>query len=219
MSYSETLKISDDGRYRVRLVADECADEPYDDGQSPLLRFDYRGSGWRAEHIMATGRPADDDDRIEEAAQRWGSPSGDDFALFEKYLRAYYGTTEIETWYSGSFWYVTYDTSSWRAYTGFEPGAETPHPLVNMNEYKAWCEGDCWGYAVEQNVTWQRADDPDESMQTWKTVDDCWGFYGSDYARERALAAFEYEVKASAAVIPDLQPGRAYRARQLARMA
>jgi hypothetical protein len=188
MSYSETLKTSDDGKYRVRLIADEYAPEPDQDGQSPLLQLDYAGGGiWRAEHKMATGRPTDDDGRIEEAAQRWGS----DVRLLEKYLRANYGTREIETWYSGSYWYVTYDTARWRGYLCFPPGTETPHPLVNMNEYKAWCEGDCWDWAVERNVTWHRDDDPDATMATWEIVKDSSGYYGRDYAERCALEAFE----------------------------
>jgi hypothetical protein len=192
MSYTEILKTSDDGRYRVLLIADEYPDEPYDDGQSPLLRLDNSGAYGtiRAEHVMATGRPLDDDARIEEAAERWGTPYSDDWPLFEKYLRAYYGTTEIETWYSGSDWYVTYDTARWRNHVGAPPGS------ADMSEYRAWCEGDVWGYAVEQNVTWTRDDDPGQVMHTWETADSCWGFYGSDgangkYLRECALEAFE----------------------------
>ena len=185
MSYTDTLETSEDGRYRVQLIADEYADEPYDDGQSPLMRLDYR-RGWRAEHVMATGRPLDDDARIEEAAARWGS----DFGMLEKYLRAYYGATEVETWHSGSYWYVTYDTAAWRAAMGWTPEDVLPRPLVSMSEYRAWCEGDVWGYAVERNVTWQRTDEPGETMQTWETEDSFFGFYGYEYARESALAAF-----------------------------
>ena len=184
MSYSETLATSKDGRYRVQLIADEYADEPCDDGQSPLLRLECR-YGWRADHVMATGRPLDDDARIEEAAERWGTPYSDDWPLFEKYLRTYYGVTKIETWYSGSYWYVTYDPATWRNHIGALAGS------ISLDEYRAWCEGDCWGYAVERNVTWHRDDDPDETMQTWETEDSCWGFYGREYAEQCALGAFK----------------------------
>lgn len=179
---SETLETN--GKYRVRLIADESPDEPYDDGQSPLLRLGYVNQfGWIAEHVMNTGRPLDDDSRIEEAAQRWGS----DFRMLEKYLRAYYGTTEIKTWHSGSYWYITYDTAKWRAYVGLDTPGATGH--INMDEWRAYCEGDVWGYDVEQNVTWHR-DDSDETLQTWESVDSCWGFYGYDYAKEAATEAY-----------------------------
>ena len=167
------------------------------------MRVGY-GNG-KAEHVMATGRPLYDDERIEEAAQRWGSPSGNDFRLFEKYLRAYHGTTEIETWHSGSYWYVTYDTAAWRAYAELDQPGAAGH--IDMDEYKAWCEGDCWGYAVERNVTWQRTDDPGQTMQTWETEDSCWGFYGSDYVRQEALAAYESTVSQAIAPAALQAPG------------
>ncbi len=192
MSYSEILKTSDDGRYRVRLIADEDAPEPYDDGQSPLLRLDYHDyNGWRAEHVIATGRPLDDDARIQEAAERWGY--GRNSALFEKYLRAYYGTREIVSWHSGSYQYVTYDTAKWRTYIGVTEEVMAAHPdrhYVNMNEYRSWCEGDCWGYVVEKRVTWH-TDDPDYADEArWEGTDDsCWEYYGRDYAEEEARQA------------------------------
>ena len=197
MSYSETLE--DNGKYRVRLIADEYPSEPYNDGQSPLLRIErnnYRGM--TVSHVMDTGRPLDDDDRIEYAVRHWGtSPSDDDWRLFEKYLRAFYGTTKIETWHSGSYWYVTYDTAKWREYIGVTDDTSwlAKHSdSINMNEWRSYVEGDVWGYDVERNVTWRRDDDPDESMQTWESVDSCWGFYGSDYARESALEAYNYAI-------------------------
>jgi hypothetical protein len=210
MGYEEILKTSDDGKFRVRLVLDESPDEPYDDGQSPLLRIDVGSYGnvLRADHVMATGRPTNDDAQIEAAAIQWGSPSGDVFErYFEKYLRAYFGTREIETWYSGSYWYITYDTAAWREYIGFEPDAETPHPLVNMDEYRAWCEGDCWYYVVEKNVLWRKDENPDEMMESWEHVDSCGGYYG-DYAKEAALEAFDSEIQRDAqltAAIEDAQ--------------
>jgi len=172
MSDSETLETSPDGRFRVRLIRDEYAAEPYDDGQSPLLQLEYRGS-WRATHVMATGRPLDDDARIEEAAERWGY--GTNAALLEKYLRAYYGVTAIESWHSGDYWYVTYDPARWREHVGADAGS------VDLSEYRAWCEGDVWGYVVEKRVTWHTDDPGYEDETRWEATDDsCWGFYGSD---------------------------------------
>jgi len=113
MGYSEVLETSNDGRFRVRLVLDEFADEPYDDGASPLLRLEYR-HGYRAEHVMTGSRPADADGCVEAAAERWGT----DFELLEKYLRAYHGATKVETWHSGDYWYVTYDPAAWREWAG-----------------------------------------------------------------------------------------------------
>jgi hypothetical protein len=162
MSHEEILETSENGRFRVKLVLDEYPDEPYDDGQSPLMRLDYTSSGWRAEHIMATGRPLDADSYVEEAVARWGS----DFRLLEKYLRAYFGVTKIETWHSGSYWYITYDPASWREHVG------APEGSVDMSEYRAWCEGDVWGYVVEKRVTWHASDPDYADEDRWEATDD-----------------------------------------------
>jgi hypothetical protein len=193
MSYEEILKTSDDGKYRVKLILDEYADEPYDDGQSPLLRIrtGHYGDVRDVEHVMATGRPTTSDDRIESAAYQWGNPGSGNFRKFEKYLRAYYGTREIETWHSGDYWFITYDTAEWRDYIGWtaENADRMPDHLVDASEYKAWCEGECYGYVIEENTLWRKDGDPDDTMESWEEVDDCWGFYGS-YATEAALEEF-----------------------------
>lgn len=185
MSDSSILETSDDGSLRVRLELDPYPDEPYDDGASPLLRLDRTSYGVRAEHVMAGGRPLDQDGQIEGAAQYWQvTPSDDRWWLFEKYLRAFHGATQVESWHSGSYWYVTYDSAAWREYAGTQPGS------ASMDEYRAWCEGDVWGYVVEERVTWH-TDDPgyDDEDQWEDTEDSCFGFYGRDYAEERAREA------------------------------
>jgi len=174
MGYSEVLETSNDGRFRVRLVLDEFADEPYDDGASPLLRLEYR-HGYRAEHVMTGSRPADADGCVEAAAERWGT----DFELLEKYLRAYHGATKVETWHSGDYWYVTYDPAAWREWAG------APEGSADMSEYRAWCEGDVWGYVVDKRVTWDAGDS-------------CWGFYGRAGANGEYLEQTAREALAAA---------------------
>lgn len=186
MTDYETLETSENGRFRVRLVLDEYPDEPYDCSQSPLIRLDYRYS-WKAEHIQIGDRPTNADTYVEEALARWGS----DFDLLEKYLRAYHGVTKVETWHSGSYWYITYDSAAWREWCGAREGG------ADMSEYRAWCEGDVWGWVVEKNVTWTTDDDYDD-MATWETVDSCWGYYGSDGANGEYLKSCALEALAGA---------------------
>lgn len=177
MTYSEILETSEDGRFRVRLVLDECPHEPYDDSHSPLLRIDHH---W-AEHIQIGGRPTNSDDQIEDAISYWHTcPADSNWPLFERYLRAFHGVTEVETWHSGSYWYVTYDSAAWRKYVGAPKGS------ADMSEYRAWCEGDVWGWVVEKNVTWH-ADDGRDDMTTWEHGDSCWGYYGSNGANGEYL--------------------------------
>lgn len=192
--YEEILETSEDGRFRVKLVLDEYPDEPYDDGQSPLLQIDTHGYDHQATHVMATGRPLDDDDAVEYAVRHWQTcPADSSWRLFEKYLRAFFGVTTIETWYSGLYWYVTYDPARWREHTG------APEGSVDMSEWRAYCEGDVWGYVVQKRVTWHTDDPGYDDEDRWEdTEESCWGFYGSDgengkYLRESALEAMRYE--------------------------
>jgi hypothetical protein len=198
MSYSETLEERDG--YRVRLVLDEYGDTPYDCGQSPLLRLDRRSYGSvSAEHIQVGERPTDDDAAIENAISHWETtPADSNWHLFERYLRAYYGVTAIETYSSADYWYVTYNSKAWRRAIGFDgqlaPEDDDDPTKPNLDEYKAWCEGDVYYYVVEKLITWTTDDDFNgasvTTMDTWETVDSCGGYYGDEYAREAALEAF-----------------------------
>ena len=185
MSDSETLETS--GNFRVQLVRDDYPDEPYDDGASPLIRLEYR-YGWSAEHVMTGGRPTDADRYIEDAAARCGT----NFGLLTRYLIAYHGATKVEWWHSGDFWYITYDSAAWRAHVG------APEGSANLDEYRAYCEGDVWGWVVEKRVTWHTDDDEYDDRDSWEHVDSCYGYYGSDGANGEYLKSCAREALADA---------------------
>lgn len=190
------------GDYRVRIVPDECADEPYNDGQSPLLRIEPRFE-MRVTYVdTGASRPHQEDEFIIAAIQRWNTtPGRDNWNLFEKYLRAYFGVTQIETWYTDIYWYVTYDSAAWRKSIGFD-GVIAPldggKGGASLAAYKAWCEGEVYSWVVEKRVAWRAVnpvtDDPDYAeypdRETWETVESCSGYYGYDeYLKEEALEA------------------------------
>jgi hypothetical protein len=200
MTYSETLE--ERNGYRVRLELDEYPEPPYDCSSSPILRIDYRSYGGGATFVDTSEmRPHEEDEYILNAISHWQTSPGDrDWKLFEKYLRAFFGVRIIETWASQDYWYVTYDSEGWRKSLGFDSQEqEDKHAKPNMDEYKAWCEGEVYYYVVEKRVEWRKVDpttdDPDylDTMHTWETVDSCGGFYGDEYAREAALEAFVSE--------------------------
>ena len=178
------------GDLRVRLVRDDYPDEPYDDGHSPILRlYPLRSwGGWRADHIDTIGghTPAGIGE-IVTAAEKWaGNPD-----LFGRYLRMFHGTTEVQ-WYDGrqdgaDYVYVTFDTADWREHHQIAP---EQREVIDMSEWRAYCEGDVYGYVIEQRTTWRR-DGSTETRQSWETVDSCWGFYGNQYAEQAAREAFE----------------------------
>lgn len=201
--------LKEENGLRVKLSIDEYPDEPYNDGQSPLLRLDRMGYGPpKAEHIMVGSmRPTSNDERIEEAAERWYQRG--DHHMFEKYMRAFHGSTTFK-WYgpnqSTDYTYVTYDTPEWAEAIGFDdviaPRASYGgSKAVNMDEYIAYLEGEVYVYDVERQVQWQATYPPEEvgreHMNTWETVDSCGGYYGYEYAKEEALVAFERQERSA----------------------
>jgi hypothetical protein len=181
--YSEVLESTDD--MRVKVVLDEGPEEP--DNYSPLLRQDHR-RGCFDNHIVqhvgwSDGYPCSD--RIEEAARRWGVDS----LLFAKYLRAYHGVTQMVRYANSDWVYVTFDDASWRQVNDLEIGAS-----VNLDDYRAWCEGDVYGYVIEKKVLWKPVNVPadgDVTITTWEEVSSLWGIYGYEYAVAEAKADFE----------------------------
>jgi hypothetical protein len=172
------------GDFRVVIEVEEGPEEPYDDGQSPLLRLGYRAFGWRAEHVMKGSRPADDDARIEEAAIRWGAGG----------QSGTHGATKVEWYRNSDYAYLAYDSAAWREWTGASEGS------ADLSEYRSWCEGEVFGYIVQQRVNWH-ADNPlFPDQDRWEDVPDesCWGLYGIGYAREAAIEALEGVIVADA---------------------
>ncbi len=169
----EILEVN--GDYRVKIVLDESPQEPEFDGQSPLLQFGYNYN--RAEHVAVGNRPDDNDQHIENAAERWGVND----PRFDKYLRAYFGVTKIEKWWSGYCWYVTYDSAEWREYT------RAPEGAISLSDYRAYVTGDVWYHVIQ---IWHTEDDfPDR--ETWEEIEfDPGYYYGSDYAVEGAKEVF-----------------------------
>jgi hypothetical protein len=175
------------GGLRVIMEYDQDPEEPYDEGASPLLRIDLSAGSTHVDH--GNWNRAATDRRVENAVSHWQTtPSDRDWRLFEKYLRAYLGVTKVETWRSGSYWYVTYDPAAWREELG------APEGSIGLEEYRAWCEGETYCWQVQKQVTWSAAnydylEYPDRV--TWEPVDSCGGYYGYEYAAEEAREAFK----------------------------
>lgn len=198
MSYSEIIKETDS--LRVSIEVDEYASEPWGDCYAPTFRFET-GVGATA-LVFGNADPSGADDRIVEALNRWGDPSSPGFArLFEKWARAYLGTTKVDTWYSDGLrgWYVALDTAAWRETVG------APSPLTEdmLHDVRAWAEGDVFVVTAEQRVHVKYRKDKylpeaDQSFESeaseydeWEHVDSCGGFYGWDSAREGAAEMFD----------------------------
>lgn len=185
MVTEEDILFQDGGR-RIALIQEMDADEPYSEGQSPVMRVE---SGYhpRVSHVGVSGRPVADDDRIEEAVLRWVHRR--DFEeILARYLRIFYGASQVKTWSSGisrdPCLYITYDTKAWRDWSG------APENSVSLDEWKAYVEGDVWIWVTERLVTYTADDDPSKTLRQWETIDSCGGYYGRIWAEQAALDAW-----------------------------
>lgn len=174
--------------FRVVLIQDDSMPEPDYDGESPLLRIDPDRSCAQAEYVNKGDRPDDSDDRIAAFAVHLFNyyRQRDALKILERALKFATGATQVETYWSDSYWYVTYDAADWREAVGAPEGG------AGMSEYKAWINGEVYGYAIQKLVAWVPEGGGDARMATWESVEDegCWGFYGYEYAESEALEAF-----------------------------
>jgi len=187
------------GKYRAKLIRDEYPEEPYDDGASPILAYSFSPYGGRLDVEQGgTGTSYKIHPRIIEAFEHF-QERADRGEAFERYLRLFHGVTEVEWYapgmYQGEMNYVSFDPADWREKMGLTDehlasvrakGDEIS--IVNMNEWRAYCEGEVYGWAVEELVSW--TGDNGHTRETWEVMDSCWGFYGeTKYPTEEALSA------------------------------
>jgi hypothetical protein len=173
--YTVDTIVSDDGRTRVRIVIDTDASKPYDDGSSPVVRVEYR------HHSTEQSGPDTSyklHDGIVQAFARWASETD----LAERYCRIFHGVTTFAYSYQSDrdAFYVTLDPTDWRTEVGAPAGS------VDMTEWIAYVEGDCYGIVPERLTTW--TNDRGETRETWDEIDgSVWGFYGQgDYLEASA---------------------------------
>ncbi|MEW1694507.1 hypothetical protein [Streptomyces sp. NPDC091278] len=178
----DVLNTTDDGRFRVRLVHDEYAENPRNDRETlvHVITIDTH---------LGHYHPVDQDGGpLAWAWERlkWNVWTGVD--AFTRYVSIMHGGIVLESAPekgARSLWYMTgeeiFDLDRGLLSEGYIE--------AEMEEYQAWTTGDVWGYVVEERVGWTRDDDPRQFMETWKSVDDCFGLYGAPYARAEARAA------------------------------
>lgn len=173
------------GKYRVRLEIDQ------DSGRfNPRKDYDHL-----ANVITLKGQNYIDVDENGGPLQYgWDYFAGrdNDVELFIRWARMVHGAVAIEenpVEGARSIWYLMPEKaaeSTWE-----------PEKVINseIEEYRAWAEGEVYGYIIERSVTWVPKEDPngEVEMETWEEVEEgsCWGFVGYDYAKEAALEAFE----------------------------
>jgi hypothetical protein len=182
---SDVLATTEDGRFRVRLVHDEHAENPRHDAETlaHVITIDTHGGQYHPVD-MDGGPLAEMWERL-----KWNRWTGID--TFTRYVSIFHGGIVLESSPTGgprSLWYMTGEEA-----VALDAGLLTEGYIeAEMEEYEAWASGDVWGFVVEERADWTRDDDEDEHMQTWEHVDSCFGFYGRTYARSQAREALDF---------------------------
>lgn len=181
------------GEYRVRLEIQQDAQEcnPRTNQDCNLANV-ITPKGQRYIDVDKDGGP------LAEGWERIESRYVDAVPVFTRWAKIYHGATVVEdrphdgAW---SLWYVMPEKIA-EAQT---PVAPEEIIAGEVKEYRAWAEGEVYGYVIEKAVGWSRLDKKVDILVTWETEEDCWGYIGREYAEESAREAFEpYQKEAQA---------------------
>ncbi|MGA5019275.1 hypothetical protein ACPCAA_17885 [Streptomyces griseoincarnatus] len=176
---SDVLATTEDGRFRVRLVLDEHADNPRHDAETlaHVITIDTHLGQYTP--VDPKGGP------LAWAWERlkWNRWTGVD--TFTRYVSIFHGGIVLESSPTNgprSLWYMTGAEA-----VALDAGLLTEGYIeAEMEEYEAWASGDVWGFIVEET------DEPDADEPEWEHVDSCFGFYGRPYARAQAREALDF---------------------------
>ncbi|MER7111231.1 hypothetical protein [Streptomyces sp. NPDC000229] len=182
---SDVLATTDDGRFRVRLVLDEHPTNPRNDDETLVHVITIDTHLGQYHPVDKDGGPL----AAEWERLKWDRWEGVD--RFTRYVATEHGGIVLESAPERgprSLWYMTGEEI-----LALDAGLLSEGYIeAEMQEYEAWATGDVWGFIVEERVGWTRDDDPDQFMETWEPVDDCFGFYGKPYARSQAREALAF---------------------------
>ncbi|MFD3325827.1 hypothetical protein [Streptomyces sp. NPDC058701] len=182
---TDILSTTEDGRFRVRLVRDERADNPRNDPDTcvHVITIDTHLGQYAA--VDKDGGPL---------ADAWGRLAWNQWKgieTFTRYVAIMHGGIVLESAPDKgprSLWYVTGEEA--RAIDG---GLLTEgYVEAEMEEYEAWLAGDVWGVVVEETS------EPDAHAPEWSQVASRSGFYSGSFARAQARDALRFYAARSA---------------------
>lgn len=174
---SEILKTSDNGAFRIRLMADPDCESPR---KADHLSHVVSVPNSRYLMVDSTGGPLEDGwDRIKDRS--------DAMDLFERWARIFHGAVTLRDTPphgASAVWYLM-------------PGSDAKDPAAYLEcerrDYRLWAEGETYGYVIEQSVTYAEVGG-DRTVSQWETVDGGWGLIGFEYAQETALTAWNSHI-------------------------
>lgn len=170
------------GEYRVRLVLqeDSQSDNPRSNRDSNATHA-ITPKGQRYIDVDENGGP------LEEGWKRIEDRYVDAVPVFARWARIFHGATVVEDRPHNGAWALWYVMP--------EKLAETSWPAEKVieeeaREYRAWADGEVYGYIIEKAVGWSRIDKKVGILVSWDDIESCWGFIGREYAEESAREAF-----------------------------
>lgn len=176
---SEIVKTSEDGRYRVRLESD-----PDPEAHNPRTESDHLS------HVITPtqSRYIDVDKDGGPLQEGWNhfSVRPDSEKLFLRWVAAFHGAEVIEhrpergAW---GFWYLMPEQFS-------EVSDPKAYLEAEIQEYRAWADGEVYGWIIERRQGWTADDGSGATQETWEREDSRWGLIGSGYALEEAEREF-----------------------------
>lgn len=191
---SMTDFVVETGQYRARIVPDSDREKPDWDGQGWVFSFDRRTNRIDTQHAETDDHGKVWDFGLVEAIGRFN-----DEALIFRYLRMWHDVVSFDT----------LDLNGWELYFvvtreqadrwGWDDPEWAKLAGQARETWRAYIEGDVYGYIVEEQVPWMRLG-PDGKVNpstidvrhTWEHVDSCYGFYGYDYAVSEASATVDH---------------------------
>jgi len=191
---SDSDVIAETATHRLLIVADHDAPAPDSAGSA----FVFTVSAWDG---AASLEHADYGQTAPDVAHALEQMAGD-LERFGRYLRMFHDVVSFDyiTPHGGTN-FVAFTTRELARSWGFtDPDAESVRDIVTrsasaaLEEWRAYAEGDVWGYVVEERQTW-RNQATGETREEWGHVDSCFGFYGSQYAEEEARVVFRRYTK------------------------
>ncbi|MFF4244328.1 hypothetical protein ACFYY2_07610 [Streptomyces sp. NPDC001822] len=182
---TDVLATSEDGRYRVRMVRDENAQNPRESADTlvHVVTIDT--------HLGQYGAVDEDGGPLAEQWRRlaWNKWRG--IETFTRYVALMHGGIVLESAPEKgprSLWYMTGEEA-----IALDGGLMTEaYVEAEMQEYEAWLAGDVWGFVVETTRPWYLA------SGEWAPVDAPRGFYGGTYARAQARECLAFYAAQSA---------------------
>ena len=180
------------GQYRAVIGYDEYPSKPDGDFFGSVIWIDRDGRSDLMAH--AYSHPPEDFG----LGNLWEHYR--DMSKVERYLRIYEGIVGFDYFDTQDGKYVNVVTPKDLEIWGYDSveayrqasGHEDPSH-GNLDEWRAYVDGEVFFVRVEKNVTWSADDEDFEDRDEWTEIDDTqvYGYYGEAWAKQAALEALD----------------------------